>query len=75
MSNKIGLEAFDKTERLIVVAAHPDDLETQVAGTLIQLIARGVVVFSVNATLGNIGSHDPAFNRHTLAVRRLEETA
>lgn len=74
MMTTIGLEAFADTKRLIVVAAHPDDLETQVAGTLIQLIARGVTVFSVNATLGNIGSHDPAFTRHTLAVTRIEET-
>lgn len=74
MSHTIGLEAFAETKRLLVVAAHPDDLETQAGGTIIQLVERGVTVYSINATLGNIGTHDPAFTRHTLAVRRIEET-
>ena len=74
MTQPAGLEAFDKTKRLIVVAAHPDDLETQLGGTIALLTQRGVTVFSVNATLGNIGTHDPAYTRHTLAVRRIEET-
>jgi LmbE family N-acetylglucosaminyl deacetylase len=28
MEEVTGLEAFDEVERLMVVAAHPDDLET-----------------------------------------------
>jgi LmbE family N-acetylglucosaminyl deacetylase len=35
------LEAFDEVERLIVVAAHPDDMETLCGGTIVQLTQRG----------------------------------
>ncbi|MFW6069789.1 MAG: PIG-L deacetylase family protein [bacterium] len=69
-----GLEAFEETERLIVVAAHPDDLETMVGGTVALLIERGVRVFSVNCTLGDIGAEDPAVARLSLANMRLQET-
>ncbi|HSM54876.1 MAG TPA: PIG-L deacetylase family protein [Candidatus Sulfomarinibacteraceae bacterium] len=69
-----GLEAFEETERLIVVAAHPDDLETMVGGTAALLIERGVRVFSVNCTLGDIGAEDPNVARLSLANTRLQET-
>lgn len=75
MSDFMGMEAFDGVERVIVIAAHPDDMEVTCAGTLVQLIARGVEVHSVNCTLGDIGTHDPAFTCSSLAARRLEETA
>src|SRR5262245_61347107 len=74
MTEKRGLEAFEKVERIIVVAAHPDDLETMCGGTLSLLIQRGVKVFSVNCTLGDIGSHDPRFVRASLAATRMVET-
>ena len=69
-----ALEAFNETKRLIVVAAHPDDLETICGGTIYQLAQRGVVIFSVNCTLGDIGTNDEKFNRSSLAAARLEET-
>lgn len=69
-----NLDAFAKTKRLIVVAAHPDDLETMCGGTIYQLVQRGVVVFSVNCTLGDIGTGDASLNRPTLAATRLQET-
>lgn len=69
-----GLETFEDTERLIVVAAHPDDLETMVGGTVALLIEQGVRVFSVNCTLGDIGADDPALARLSLANTRLQET-
>jgi LmbE family N-acetylglucosaminyl deacetylase len=68
-----GLEAFAEAQRVIVVAAHPDDLECLCAGTLVQLIARGVAAFSVNCTLGDIGAQE-AVARSTLAATRLAET-
>lgn len=74
MDKLLGLEAFDGVERLVVVAAHPDDLETLCAGTLTQLIARGVQVFSVNCTWGDIGAQDTANTRPALAALRLAET-
>lgn len=69
-----GIEAFADVERLIVVAAHPDDLETLCGGALALLVARGVKVFSVNCTLGDIGTQDGAMPGLTLASVRLVET-
>lgn len=70
-----NLDAFADTQRLIVVAAHPDDLETMCGGTIYQLAERGVEIFSVNCTLGDIGTSDTSFNRPSLAAHRLQETA
>jgi len=68
-----GLEAFDDVQRLIVVAAHPDDLETISGGTIALLTQRGVTVFSVNCTLGDIGTQDAATTRPAVATARLTE--
>ena len=69
-----GFEAFEAVQRLIVVAAHPDDLETMCGGTIALLVARGVEVFSVNCTLGDIGAQDASLSRAALAAVRLAET-
>ena len=69
-----GLEAFEKVERLIVVAAHPDDLETMCGGVIYLLAQRGVKIFSVNCTLGDIGSADASLLRPSLAATRIAET-
>jgi LmbE family N-acetylglucosaminyl deacetylase len=69
-----GLEAFAETNRLIVVAAHPDDLETLCGGTIFMLAQRGVTIFSVNCTWGDIGSEDGQQTRPSLAHTRLQET-
>jgi LmbE family N-acetylglucosaminyl deacetylase len=69
-----NLEAFVDTQRLIVIAAHPDDLETMCGGTIYQLAQRGVAIFSVNCTLGDIGAQDASLNRPKLAATRLQET-
>ena len=69
-----GLEAFDDVKRLIVIAAHPDDLESIAGGTISMLTARGVTVFSVNCTLGDIGTQDADTSRPVLATTRMAET-
>jgi LmbE family N-acetylglucosaminyl deacetylase len=69
-----GLEAFTEVQRLIVVAAHPDDMETMVGGTVALLARRGVTVFSVNCTLGDIGTQETGLLRPVLASTRLAET-
>lgn len=75
MSEEIkGLEAFSETERLIVIAAHPDDLETLCGGTVTLLAQQGVSIFSANCTLGDIGAQDPTLARPALASTRLAET-
>lgn len=69
-----GLEAFDDVKRLLVVAAHPDDLETMCGGAVRLLVERGVAVFSANCTLGDIGAGDAGQTRWQLAVTRMIET-
>lgn len=69
-----NIEAFAKVERLIIVAAHPDDLESLCGGTAALLAQRGVTIFSVNCTLGDIGAQDASLARPALASTRLTET-
>ena len=69
-----GLEAFDEVKRLIIVAAHPDDMETMVGGTAALLVRRGVAIFSVNCTLGDIGTQEAGVQRPVLASTRMAET-
>ncbi len=68
-----GIEAFAEVKRVVVMAAHPDDLETMCGGTITKLIAGGVEVVSVNCTLGDIGTQNPVVLRSDLASTRLEE--
>jgi len=74
MQETFDIQAFADVQRLIVVAAHPDDLETLCGGTVTMLTQRGVRVFSVNCTLGDIGTQDAATTRPALATTRLLET-
>jgi LmbE family N-acetylglucosaminyl deacetylase len=71
---KKGLAVFSEIKRLIVVAAHPDDLESLCGGTVSLLARRGVEIFSANCTLGDIGAQDPTLARPALASTRLAET-
>ena len=75
MTDYRGLEAFDGVQRLLVIAAHPDDLESMCGGTIALLIARGVEVISVNCTLGDIGAQEGTILRQSLAATRIAETA
>lgn len=73
MTELKAIEAFADVKRLIVVAAHPDDLESMCGGSVALLVDRGVEVFSVNCTLGDIGAQDPTLARPALASTRLAE--
>jgi LmbE family N-acetylglucosaminyl deacetylase len=66
-------EHFADTRRLIIVAAHPDDLETLCGGSVAQLTARGVEIFALNCTLGDIVAQDASLARPALASTRLAE--
>jgi LmbE family N-acetylglucosaminyl deacetylase len=68
-----GLEAFAEVKRLIVVAAHPDDLEVICGGTIALLADRGVEIISINCTLGDIGTQERELGRQTLAMTRHAE--
>lgn len=69
-----GIDAFADVKRLIVVAAHPDDLEVVCGGTIALLAERGVEIISVNCTLGDIGTQERDLARQVLATTRLAET-
>ena len=64
----------EEVRRVMVVAAHPDDLETACGGTIGLLVQAGVEVTLVLGTDGDIGTHDPAMTREGLAAIRREET-
>lgn len=71
---QFDFSAFEKIKRLIVVAAHPDDLETMCGGTISLLAQRGVEIVSVNCTRGDIGTNDKTYTRDSLSEVRLSET-
>jgi LmbE family N-acetylglucosaminyl deacetylase len=64
----------EEAKRILVVAAHPDDLETACGGTVKLLVDHGVEVLLLLTTDGDIGTHDPAHTRETLAAIRRQET-
>ena len=66
-----GIEAFHDVQRLIVVGAHADDAETMCGGTLALLARRGVQIFLVNCTLGDLGARLPWVITTESCCRRL----
>lgn len=60
-------------ERVLVVAAHPDDIEFGAAGTVARWIGEGARVRYVLVTRGDKGSDDPATDPVALAARREAE--
>ena len=64
----------NEVRRILVVAAHPDDLETACGGTVSLLIRQGIEVALLLGTDGDIGTHDLSFTRESLAATRRQET-
>ena len=63
-------------ESALVIAAHPDDAEFTVAGTVAAWVRAGCRVTYVLCTDGNIGSHDPGMTVEKLTeIRRVEQRA
>ena len=60
-------------ERVLVVAAHPDDIEFGAAGTVARWVGEGSVVRYLLATRGDKGSDDPATDIVALAELRERE--
>ena len=60
-------------ERVLVVAAHPDDIEFGAAGTVARWIAEGADVRYLLLTSGDKGSDNPAADPTALAARRENE--
>ena len=64
----------DQVERVLVVAAHPDDVDFSVGGTVASFTAAGVVVTYCVITDGDAGGDDRAATRADVAaVRRREQ--
>ena len=63
-------------ERMLVIAAHPDDIEFVVAGTVAKWARAGSEVRYVLATSGDAGTHQPGVRRQELArIREAEQRA
>src|SRR5918992_3814806 len=60
-------------ERVLVVAAHPDDVEFGAAGTVARWVREGASVRYLLATRGDKGSDDPSADPMTLAELRERE--
>jgi LmbE family N-acetylglucosaminyl deacetylase len=63
-------------ERILVVAAHPDDVDFGAAGTVAHWVDEGRDVTYCIVTDGDAGGFDPAVPRSNIAgIRRAEQTA
>lgn len=60
-------------ERVLVVAAHPDDVEFGAAGTVARWIAEGAQAHYLIITRGDKGTDDPAVDPRSLAATREAE--
>lgn len=66
----------DEIERLLVVMAHPDDVDFGSAGTMAWLVDHGVHVTYCLVTDGDAGGDDRSMARSEMAaIRRREQTA
>lgn len=54
----VGNRPLMRQQRVLIVVAHPDDLESQVGGTVIQMTRAGATVHLVCCTSGDKGSND-----------------
>jgi LmbE family N-acetylglucosaminyl deacetylase len=66
-------EQAETVDRVMVVAAHPDDPEFGCAGTMVKWAAAGRHITYVLVTSGDKGSHDPELRPGRLAARRETE--
>ena len=63
-------DALPTPARVLVVAAHPDDIEFGAAGTVARWVAEGAEVRYLIATRGDKGSDDPDVDVAELVNRR-----
>ena len=66
-------ETSDSLDRVMVIAAHPDDPEFGCAGTVVKWAQAGRAITYVLLTSGDKGSHDPDLRPGRLARIREEE--
>ncbi|HEU5187679.1 MAG TPA: PIG-L deacetylase family protein [Candidatus Saccharimonadales bacterium] len=68
-------QIFANKQTILVVMAHPDDLDAMCGGTVARLCADGKKVVSVKVTTGNRGSQDSTIAPQELAKIRAQEDA
>ncbi|MFA6518189.1 MAG: PIG-L deacetylase family protein [Candidatus Shapirobacteria bacterium] len=67
---------FADKKRVLVVFAHPDDLELYCGGTVARLISDGKIVRSVKMTSGEMGSRQEKITQEELlSIREKEDSA
>ena len=66
-------ETAEPLDRVMVIAAHPDDPEFGCAGTIVKWSQAGKQITYVLLTSGDKGSHDPDLRPGRLAARRESE--
>lgn len=67
------VEARPEPYKIVVTAAHHDDIEFGCAGSIARWVQEGAVVTYVIITDGGSGSNDPNVNRDELVARRRDE--
>jgi LmbE family N-acetylglucosaminyl deacetylase len=67
--------ASQRAERILVVVAHPDDVDFGAAGSVARWVDEGSAVAYCLVTDGDAGGHDPAVPRSEIPnIRRREQT-
>ena len=66
-------DALPTPARVLVVAAHPDDIEFGAAGTIARWVSEGAEIGYLIATRGDKGSDDPDADLSELVARREHE--
>ena len=69
----IALDVPDGVERILVVCAHPDDVDFGVAGSVAVWVKAGIEVAYCIVTDGDAGGSDRSVSRPDMAVLRREE--
>ena len=66
-------DALPTPDRVLVVAAHPDDIEFGAAGTVARWVGEGATVRYLLVTRGDKGSDDPNVDVAELTRTRMAE--
>src|SRR5205823_5008298 len=69
----MAIDRLPAPERVLVVAAHPDDIEFGAAGTVARWVDGGAEIRYLLVTRGDKGSDDPSLDPDALGERRMGE--
>jgi LmbE family N-acetylglucosaminyl deacetylase len=70
---RVALDEPAGIERILVVTAHPDDVDFGVAGSVATWVKAGIEVTYCIVTDGDAGGSDRSISRHDMAMLRREE--